>query len=952
MIPPGVTQIENATFQDAHGLASITLPAGLTSIGGWAFDRAYSLRGIRIPASVTSFGPFAFHDAGAKGIVFEGDAPSVGVNVFLGIANYSGSKAYLASPTLSGFGNVGDDFHGLTVELLDLTATPGAPQLSGTPSALINSASASISFSGEENATFTCSVDGGEYAACGGSPMVLSGLSDGDHSLSVKQTNAFTDNTSEAATASWTVDATAPAAPVALSDSDPMPSGVVKTQGITIMITGDGGDDSRLECSKEGGEYFDCGTNGVGITTMYDMQDGPHSFAVREVDAAGNVSQAATYNWTVDTIAPGAPNVTSPTSADTLTGADVPFEATSDGAIGLSCKLDDGAWAPCPSSIGAPGDGSTITVGGDTLLHWGETSTTDPIIYGINSGSGPQWIDVVANPFGRSFTATEVLAYLITNGSESNAPCEEIAGFMQWMAGGDLALATSTNSAPDKFNTFRLDCSSTLAEVGPGGPGAFKGLTEGSHTLSVKAVDAAGNESDTTDVTWTVLTPDTTAPDAPVLTGAPASVTTDTAASIGFSGEDGATFTCSVDGGDYTDCGGSPKVLSDLSLTNHSLSVKATDAAGNVSEPATASWTVEAPAPTSNSPFNYTDDGTSITITGCNGSCPTSLEIPATIDGKPVTAIGYRAFMFKTTVTSITLPDSLTTIGGQAFRGISEITTITIPASVTSIGAGAFQHADGLTSVRFLGNAPEVGTEPFAYVTGATAVLDDSTLTGFGYNGELFHRLTVTGGVDAPAADTTAPDAPTITTTSVSSGVVRPSIAFTRAEQGGTVECKLNSSNWATCSSPFVPSADLASGDYAFQVRQADASGNVSDAASFGFHVTAPVVVPSQSFAAVTFPSAPSWYMVGHTGHWQIKVQVSNGGDTRGAAQPLSLQISTVAHPDPRLPSRASRNWKVVRYSESFTWNGDYRTRPLWIRVGTKGGKWTAWTPIVKRTKP
>jgi len=133
-------------------------------------------------------------------------------------------------------------------------------------------------------------------------------------------------------------------------------------------------------------------------------------------------------------------------------------------------------------------------------------------------------------------------------------------------------------------------CTSVSGTIGSQ---SLTGLSDGSHSFSVRQTDAAGNVSEVgTSESWTV---DTTAPDAPSLSGAPSGSTTSTSASIGFTGEVNATFTCSVDGGAYEPCGLSPKALSGLAVGAHSLSVKATDQAGNTSVAATASWTVAAP---------------------------------------------------------------------------------------------------------------------------------------------------------------------------------------------------------------------------------------------------------------------------------------------------------------------------------------------------------------------
>ena len=52
-------------------------------------------------------------------------------------------------------------------------------------------------------------------------------------------------------------------------------------------------------------------------------------------------------------------------------------------------------------------------------------------------------------------------------------------------------------------------------------------------------------------------------------------------------------------------------------------------------------------------------------------------------------------------LTSVTIPDSVTNIGADAFSGCSSLTSVTIPNSVTSIGSGTFYGCTSLTSVIF-----------------------------------------------------------------------------------------------------------------------------------------------------------------------------------------------------------------------------------------------------------
>ena len=109
--------------------------------------------------------------------------------------------------------------------------------------------------------------------------------------------------------------------------------------------------------------------------------------------------------------------------------------------------------------------------------------------------------------------------------------------------------------------------------------------------------------------------------------------------------------------------------------------------------------------------YNINDDGsvTIIKYLGVGGD----VMVPAKLDGKSVTAIGYTSDDFKGAfqdcpqLTSVIIPDGVTEIKDNAFYDCIGLTTVTVPASVKVIWNCAFDGCTSLEAIYFEGDAPQ-----------------------------------------------------------------------------------------------------------------------------------------------------------------------------------------------------------------------------------------------------
>ncbi|MEH0834531.1 Ig-like domain-containing protein, partial [Pectobacterium cacticida] len=330
----------------------------------------------------------------------------------------------------------------------------------------------------------------------------------------------------------------------------------------------------------------------------------------------------------------------------------------------------------------------------------------------------------------------------------------------------------SGNAEPGSTVTVTDGGGNTLGSVEVGEDGSFTvplnpPPTNG-ESLTVIVSDAAGNASPPT----TVTAPDTTAPDAPTDLAVAEDGTT-----VSGNAEPGSTVTVTDGGGNnlgsaVVDAGGSFTIsLTPALLNGESITATATDAAGNVSAPTTAT-APDITAP--DAPHAYiSEDGLTISGTAEAGSTVNvtlpdgstldataaddgtwSLSLPVTLNaGQQLTVTATDNAGNTSTSVTVTVPDT------------------TLPDTTPPDAPEAAVSADGLT----VSGDAEPGSTVTITLPGGDTV--ETSADAFGrYTVELpaallnGESLTVTatdaaGNVSAPttvtAPDTTAPDAPT-----------------------------------------------------------------------------------------------------------------------------------------------------------------------------------------------
>ncbi len=419
--------------------------------------------------------------------------------------------------------------------------------------------------------SFSCSIDGGAYVSCPSGGYTTPKLTDGTHTFSVKATSGAGIPDPTPASRSFTVDATAPDT---FFDSGP---GATTKDPKPLFGYRSSEEGSRFECRLDAGTFEPCGLNGYEPDNP--LADGSHTFTVRAIDPAGNVDATpASRTFSVDSVPPTLTIESGPSGPTTVKQPTFTFKST--GSTSLVCAIDpetggseEPSWGPCTTSTSyvavAPlPDGSYVfrvrasdaagnrvtedrsfrvdTVAPETTIDSGPTGTTDDPKPSFGFSSSEPGSSFQCRFDSEAFRAcsgpggTETPAATLADGPHTfqaraidpagNVDLSPASRSFTVSTGGPQTTidsgpegAIGVTSATFKYSadepaTFqcRLDAAPFL--LCPAGEKSFVGLSEGEHTFEVRAVNTAAVVDPTPARRSFVV--DTTAPSAPVVTGA------------------------------------------------------------------------------------------------------------------------------------------------------------------------------------------------------------------------------------------------------------------------------------------------------------------------------------------------------------------------------------------------------------------------------------------------
>ena len=524
-------------------------------------------------------------------------------------------------------------------------------------------------------------------------------------------------------------------------------------------------------------------------------------------DLGARVSGGSTPPPPTDTTAPDTTITSGPTGTSNDSTPTFAFTATEANSV-FECRVDSGAWADCTS----PWTTGTLSDGAHSVA----VRATD--------AAG----NTDSSPATRSFTVAAAPP------ADSTAPDTTITSGPTGTSNDSTPTFAFTATEANSVFECQVDSGAWANCTSPWTTGA---LSDGAHSVAVRATDVAGN-TDATPATrsFTVAAgppPDTTAPDTTITSG-PTGTTNDATPTFAFdSSEAGSTFECRVDSAAWGSCT-NPWTVSTLADGAHSVAVRATDAAGNTDgSPATRSFTVAgAPPPDTTAPDTTITSGPSGTTSATTASFAfDSSDSGATFECK-LDAGAYAACTSPKDYSPVSAGSHTFNVRATDAAGNTDATPATRTWTVQDAPPADHQPVAAFTAspssptigqaVSFDASSATCDDTPCTYTWeddgpdgtgGRQWPLGEGKTMTFTFQGEgvKYVRLSITDTNDdtdstmkpitvaaSPAPDPTAPDTTITSGPSDTTSSTTPTFAFTSSERASAFECRLDSGAWPT----------------------------------------------------------------------------------------------------------------------------------------------------------